>query len=239
MSLSEVKAFVFDVFGTCVDWRTSVIKELKQYVKPISSSGTIDYEVLADKWRQQYYTSMQNFAKAQPDVIPDVDAVYRNGLDKILAEIQEEINPINEDMRNELTQVWHRLEPWADTNIGLKKLNSVATTATLSNGTVRLLLDLKKSGGMPFDTIFSAELFQAYKPHPKVYMGAVKLLKLKPQEVCLVAAHKSDLLAAKQQGLKTAFIYRPSEHTEHELDFTDINMNSIENLAEYIIQEKK
>ena len=232
-------SFVFDVFGPCVDWKTSVIQELKLYVKPISSTGTIDYEVLADNWRQQYYTSMQNFAKAQPDVIPDVDVVYRNGLDQVLSEIQEQIEPIDEDTRDELTQVWHRLEPWVDTNSGLNKLNMVATTATLSNGTVRLLLDLKKNAGMPFDTIFSAELFQAYKPNPKVYLGAVKLLKLKPQEVCLVAAHKSDLLAAKQQGLKTAFIYRPSEHTEHELDFADINTNSIEKLAEYIIQEKK
>ncbi|KAI9253786.1 haloacid dehalogenase, type II [Phascolomyces articulosus] len=239
MSLSEVQVFVFDVFGTCVDWKTSVINELKEQVKPAPGSNiaTFAYESLANQWRQNYYASMREYAKTDPGDIPDVDIVYRQGLDKVLSGIQHE--PIDEGTRNELTQVWHRLVPWVDTNEGLEKLNTIAVTATLSNGTVRLLLDLKKNGNMPFDTIFSAELFQAYKPNPKVYLGAVELLKLKPHQVCLVAAHPHDLLAAKECGLKTAFVYRPSEHNEYKLDFVDINVDSIAKLADHVIQNKK
>ncbi|KAI9493350.1 HAD-like domain-containing protein [Zychaea mexicana] len=233
MSLSDAQAFVFDVFGTCVDWRTSVVKELEHFIK---TTPAPDYVALANRWRQEYYISVRTYAESQPDVFPDLDSIHRTILDSILAE--ENID-LDEASRVELNLCWHRLSPWPDTNAGLEKLSSFAITSTLSNGNVRLLLDMKKYGGMPFDMIMSAELFQAYKPNPKAYLGAAEMLKLKPEQVCMVAAHPYDLQAAKKYGLKTAYVCRPSEDPKKQLDFVDINADSFVQLAELVLEQKK
>ncbi|KAI8143831.1 haloacid dehalogenase, type II [Fennellomyces sp. T-0311] len=233
MSFSEVKAFVFDVFGTCVDWRTSVSRELEQY---ISTPGT-DYRALADNWRQGYYASIRKLAETNPNPFPDLDTVHREILDRIL---EEENIALDEEARVNLNQCWHRLSPWPDTNPGVDALNEFAITSTLSNGNVRLLLDLKKYGKIPFDTILSAELFEAYKPNPKAYLEAARVLKLEPHEVCLVAAHTYDLQGAKKCGFKGAYIRRAGEDpaTDPPKEIADVAVDSIVQLAEWVRQNK-
>lgn len=167
---------------------------------------------------------------------PELDDIFRGILDTLLDK-----DELDEQARSELSQCWHRLGPWPDTNQGLEMLNQLGLiTATLSNGSVRLLIDLKKHAQMQFDAIFSSELFKSYKPSPHIYKGAVKLLNLEPQEVCMVAAHAKDLHAAKRCGLMTAFVYRPQEgHAPDEIqpggsEFIDVVAKDFIHLAHLI-----
>jgi 2-haloacid dehalogenase len=141
---------------------------------------------------------------------PDLDNIHLEILEKLLSSygLQDELN---KDQKIELNQIWHKLKPWEDTVEGIENLQKLAITATLSNGTVRLLADLARYGPLHFNVIFSGETFLSFKPNPAMYLGAARLLKLKPEEVCMVAAHDHDLQFAKMNGLKTAYIYRPGE----------------------------
>ena len=116
-----------------------------------------------------------------------------------------------EPQLDHLNLVWHRLDPWPDTNRGLAELNKRFNTCTLSNGNIALLQDMVSHAGMPFTHIYSAEMFQSYKPSPKVYLGAAEKMGIKPEECCLVAAHLDDLKAAKSNGFSTVYVERPLE----------------------------
>ena len=202
-----IKALLFDVFGTVVDWRSSVIKECISLERNIGISG--DWEKLTDLWRQNYAPSMDQVRNGEKKWV-NLDTLHKESLIKILKELN--IHGFTEDNINHLNNAWHRLAPWNDTVEGLNLLKSNFSISTLSNGGIDLLTNMANKQNLPWDNIFSAETFMHYKPDSETYLGAVDKLNLETQEVMLVAAHNQDLLSAKKYGLKTAFVLRSNEY---------------------------
>ena len=205
-----VKALVFDTFGTVVDWRGSIILEGARWSR--ERNLQIDWGKFADRWRAGYGPSMEKVRKGE---LPwtKLDALHRMILDQLLVEF--DITGLSEEEKENWTNVWHRLNPWPDAAEGLTRLKKNYVIATLSNGNVSLLVDMAKFGGLPWDTVFGADLFHHYKPDPEVYLGAVELLSCKPSEVMMVAAHPPDLKAAQSCGLKAGYVPRPLERGPH------------------------
>jgi 2-haloacid dehalogenase len=203
---ASIKALVFDVFGTVVDWRSSVADEVRQVAS--RKRMTIDAEKFADAWRAGYGPSMNRVRTGE---LPwtRLDDLHRMTLDRILAEFKL---GLNEAEKQELNHAWHRLKPWPDAVSGLARLKKKFMIAPLSNGNIALMTELAKHGGLPWDCILGAELVRHYKPDPEVYRSAADFLDLKRDEVMMVAAHLGDLRAAKREGLRTAFVTRPLEY---------------------------
>jgi 2-haloacid dehalogenase len=197
-----VRALVFDVFGTLVDWRSGVADAFR-------ASGVSDdpYE-LADGWRARYRPIL---AEVNDGARPwgDFDELHRATLDDLLAERGLELAP---PARDALVRAWHRLDPWPDVRAGLEALRRERVVATISNAHVAMLVDLARHGDLRFDTLLSAELARTYKPAPEAYLTAARLLGLEPAQVMLVAAHPLDLAGARHAGLRSAFIDRPLEY---------------------------
>jgi 2-haloacid dehalogenase len=202
----SVKALVFDVFGTVVDWRGSIIEEGKAWGK--AKGIAIDWAHFADEWRDGYLPSM---AKVRSGELPwtNLDRLNRTILEELLKKFH--IENLSEEEKDHWNRVWHRLRPWPDSIAGLARLKKRYTIAPLSNGNVALLSNMAKHAGLPWDLILSAELARHYKPDREAYLTAVNLLELKPEEVMMCAAHLGDLNAARSFGLRTAFIHRPGE----------------------------
>lgn len=237
--------FLFDVFGTVVNWRPTVAHALyttgqealnhpekKDTISPatqakLASMSTADWEAVASDWRASYkqFTRTYNPETATPFIT--VDQHHSNVLPDILAQHGlAEILPAEDSARWALVHVWHRLPPWPDSAAGLVRLNEHNTTSTLSNGNTHLLQDLAQSGGLPFQEILSAEDFGAYKPSARVYQGAAHRLGVTVGQCVMVAAHLADLQAAKQNGFRTVFVQRESEdvlesQNRVDLDFVD------------------
>ena len=206
MTPSSIRALTFDVFGTVVDWRGSIIREGRALGKQKKLKA--DWAAVADAWRDGYKPAMDRVRKRQLPWM-SIDQLHRLILDDVLAKLRiEGLTPEDKDRFN---LAWHRLRPWADARPGLKRLKRRYVLATLSNGNVSLLVDMARKAGLPWDCVLSAELFRHYKPDPEAYLGAAALLGLQPSEVMMVAAHKDDLQAAKRCGLRTAFVRRPME----------------------------
>ena len=206
--LSMVKALVFDVFGTVVDWRTSLINDFTAWSKSRGIQG--DWTALVDGWRGLYVGSMDEVRKHPERGYVILDVLHRRSLETLVAQLG--ISGLTEADLDHLTRGWHRLHPWADSVAGLTRLKRKYIIAPLSNGNVALLTNMAKFAGLPWDLVLSAELFQHYKTDPETYLGAARLLGLAPGEVMMVAAHNNDLEAAQRYGLKTAFVARPTEY---------------------------
>lgn len=206
--LSQVKALIFDVFGTVVDWRTSLVADLSWWGE--QNSVRADWAGFVDAWRAAYFPSMDDVRKHPERGYVILDDLHCRTLDKLIADFK--IGDVSEADRDYLNRGWHRLKPWADVVAGLTRLKTKFTIAPLSNGNVALLTNMAKNAGLPWDVVFSAELFKHYKPDPETYLGAAGLLRLPPEQVMKVAAHNGDLHAAKALGLKTAFIPRVTEY---------------------------
>ncbi|HXF17273.1 MAG TPA: haloacid dehalogenase type II [Burkholderiales bacterium] len=206
MKAPEVRALVFDVFGTVVDWRGSLIREGKALAA--QKQLDVDWAAFADAWRGGYRPAMD---KVRKGTLPwmNIDRLHRLILDDLLPQFG--IHGLTEDEKEQLNRAWHRLRPWPDSVRGLKRLKKKFVISTLSNGNVSLLTNMAKNAGLPWDCVLSAELFHHYKPDPESYLGAAAMLGFRPNEVMLVAAHKDDLRAAKGCGLHTAFVRRPKE----------------------------
>ena len=204
--LAAVKALVFDVFGTVVDWRTSVAQEVDQLAK--KKGFQVDGAKFADAWRAGYGPSMN---RVRTGDLPwtKLDVLHRMMLDKILVDFG--ITGLSEIEIDGLNRAWHRLRPWPDSVSGLTRLKKRFIIAPLSNGNVSLMTNLAKFGGLPWDCILGAELARHYKPDREVYQSAADILDLKVSEIVMVAAHLGDLRAAKGVGLQTAFVPRPLE----------------------------
>jgi 2-haloacid dehalogenase len=202
----SVKALVFDVFGTVVDWRGSISEEGAAWGK--AKGITVDWARFADEWRDGYVPSM---AKVRSGELPwtNLDHLNRALLEDLLKKFH--IEGLSEEEKDHWNRVWHRLKPWPDAIAGLTRLKKKYTIAPLSNGNVALLSNMAKHAGLPWDLILSAELARHYKPDREVYLTAASLLELKPEEVMMCAAHASDLIAARSCGLRTGFIHRPAE----------------------------
>ena len=225
MSLTNPpKALLTDVFGTVVDWRTTVTAHLTASASETLnnpsnsiSSGTraaadlVSWPAFAQSWRVSYYHFVQSF-NPETDPFKSIDQHHCEALVKLLRD-QNLQDLWTDDEIQKISMIWHFLDPWPDSSAGLAILNSKFQTATLSNGNTALLKDLASHGSLPYAHILSAEDFQAYKPHPSVYLGAAKKLNLDPSECALVAAHLADLAAAKKVGYQAIYIDRPQEET--------------------------
>ena len=195
-----MKALLFDVFGTCVDWRTSVARE--------AAALGLPGEAVADAWRARYQPQLETVRSGEREWVV-LDVLHREALDDVLDELGLELG---ESERDELTLAWHRLDPWPDTVEGLTRLKERFIIAPCSNGHIAQSVNLARHAGLPWDAILGAEIARAYKPDPRVYEASVAALGLEPAEVMMVAAHNGDLDAAAACGLQTAFVARPTEH---------------------------
>ena len=202
----QIRALLFDVFGTVVDWRGSIIRECRALGR--RKRLDVDWDAFADAWRAGYQPAM---ARVRRGELPwmNIDQLHRMILDGLLGQFG--IDSLTEDEIDHLNRVWHRLEPWPDARRGLALLKRRRVIATLSNGNVALLVNMAKHGRLPWDAVLSAELFRHYKPDPEAYLGAASMLGFAPSEVMMVAAHKDDLRAAQACGLAAAFVRRPRE----------------------------
>jgi 2-haloacid dehalogenase len=197
----------FDVFGTVVDWRSSIIGELEAFGR--AHGFDADWPAMADGWRSGYAPAMNRVRTGE---LPwtRIDDLHRMILEELLGAVG--VTSICVEEVDELNRAWHRLHPWPDSVAGLARLKERFVITTLSNGNVSLLTNMAKRAGLPWDCVISAELFHHYKPDPEAYLGCADLLGLRPEELMLVAAHPSDLCAARDVGLKTAFVSRPREY---------------------------
>jgi 2-haloacid dehalogenase len=208
---SKVEALLFDVFGTVVDWRGSIIAELTRF--GADKRIAADWAAFTDDWRGMYQPAMEEVRSGRRQWTI-LDMLHRESLDKLLAKYG--IAGLSEAEKDHVNRVWHRLTPWPDAVKGLARLKSRYIIGTLSNGNVGLLTRMAKHAGLPWDVILGAETARAYKPLPQAYLASADLLNLQPGQVMLVAAHNGDLAAASAVGLRTAFIARPQEYGPHQ-----------------------
>jgi 2-haloacid dehalogenase len=201
------RALAFDVFGTVVDWRSSVIRELEEFGQRHGLQR--DWHSFADNWRAGYAPAMDRVRRGE---LPwtRIDDLHRMILVELLADAG--IVSVSDEEIDELNRAWHRLDPWPDAVAGLARLKERFTITTLSNGNMSLLTNMAKRARLPWDCVISAELFHHYKPDREAYLGCADLLGVPPEQLMLVAAHPGDLRAARAAGLGTAFVSRPLEH---------------------------
>ena len=213
-----VRAMTFDVFGTVVDWRSSIIAEGRAL--GARKGIDADWARFADRWRAGYGPAM---GRVRSGELPwtNIDALHRIILDSLVEEDEFGLSGLSETELEDLNRVWHRLRPWPDVVAGLTRLRKRYTLATLSNGNVALLVNMAKNAGLPWDAVLSAELAGRYKPDREVYLKAADLLGLEPSQVMMVAAHTGDLRASAQVGFRTGYVPRPTEYgPDRERDLT-------------------
>ena len=201
------KALLFDVFGTVVDWRSGLIRDLSAHFQRFPS--TLDPALVADAWRAEYQPAM---APIRDGLRPftKLDVLHRENLLKISADLQFDLG--DEDDIDWLVHAWHRLPAWPDSVSGINALKALTICASQSNGHIALAVNLARYNGFSWDVILGAEVVGTYKPAPDSYTRACDALGLSPNDCMMVAAHNSDLAAARLSGLQTAFIGRPTEH---------------------------
>jgi 2-haloacid dehalogenase len=204
---TSVKALLFDVFGTVVDWRTSIIREGEEFGRR-NGIGGVDWSAFAEDWRALYRPALDEVISGHKPWQP-LDDIHRETLNQLLEKYG--IKNISEAAIDHFNRAWHRLGAWPDSISGLTRMKRKYIIAPCSNGNVSLMVNLAKHSGLPWDVILGAELAQQYKPMPVVYEKSVALLRLVPGECVMVAAHNYDLEAAAQCGLKCAFVPRPQE----------------------------
>jgi 2-haloacid dehalogenase len=226
-----VRALIFDVFGTLVDWRTSIAREAETMLKPLGYS--LDWLAFADAWRGEYQGAMDEVRSGR---IPfcKLDVLHRRNLDIILPRFNAD--KLSEEQRRELNLAWHKLDAWPDVPPGLVRLKRRYMLAPCSNGNISLMVDLARRNHLPWDAILGAEIAGDYKPKPRVYLSSCEAFDVKPDECMMVAAHTKDLMAAAALGLRTGHIARPNENGPGRgetapADKVDFAAQSLEDLA--------
>jgi 2-haloacid dehalogenase len=202
-----VKALFFDVFGTLVDWRTSIARETALILKPLGIS--LDWLALADAWRAEYQPAMDEVRSGR---IPfcKLDVLHRQNLERILPRFG--VSGLPDDVVQQLNLAWHRLDAWPDVPPGFARLKQRFWLAPVSNGNISLMVDLARRNGLPWDAILGSEVARDFKPKPRVYLAACEAFDLPPGDCMMVAAHSNDLAHAAKYGLRTAHIARANEH---------------------------
>lgn len=203
------KALLFDVFGTVVDWRRSIAREIDAMAA--ERGWNIDGNSFAVAWRKRYQPSMERIRSGGRTYVK-LDTLHRENLEEVLEEFS--ITDLDEEEKQHLNHVWHRLAPWPDAVGGLNRMKSRHILATCSNGNIALMVNMAKHNGLPWDMVLGAEITQAYKPMRECYLGSAAALDLDPGECCMVAAHNEDLAAAQSFGLMTAYVERPQEYSD-------------------------
>ena len=230
-----MKAIFFDIFGTVVDWRTSVVdgfKKLDFFNQRIS-----EIEELVINWRKEYQPILN---KVNNNTLPwkTLDELHEYTLEKVLKNMG--FYKIGKKDKKYLVMLWHKIKPWDDSCMAINQLNKNYITASLSNSNILLQKNLFNYAKLNFDFIFSAEHFKKYKPNKLVYLGAASMLNLNIDECVLVASHKNDLYAANRIGMKTIYINRKDEYGSFKNDFkekkfsADLEISSLENITNSI-----
>lgn len=203
-----VRALLFDVFGTLVDWHGSIAREAQRILQPLGIER--DWGAFAIAWRAQYQPAME---AVRSGAVPfcKLDALHRRNLDVVLREAGLDAR-VDEATRGQLNLAWHRLDAWPDVASGVARLRRRFLVAPCSNGNVSLMADLARHNGLHWDAILGAEIARDYKPRPAVYLASVAAFDCAPHQAMMVAAHSSDLAAAAACGLRTAHVARPDEH---------------------------
>src|SRR5262245_45123812 len=206
-TMAAIKALFFDVFGTLMDWRSSIARETKALLEPLGHS--LDWTKFADAWRGEYQPGMEEVRSGK---IPfsKLDVLHRRNLEKILPRFG--IGGLDESVLKSLNPAWHRLDAWPDVPPGLTRLRQKFLLAPVSNGNIALMADLARRNHLHWDAILGAEVAGDYKPKPRVYLASAEAFNLAPAECMMVAAHSRDLAAAAQCGLETAHVARPDEY---------------------------
>ena len=202
-----VKALFFDVFGTLVDWHTSIAREAEAALKPRGQA--LDWAAFADAWRGEYQGALEEVRSGRI-AFSKLDVLHRRNLELTLKRFG--VADLGDGDKHALNLAWHRLDAWPDVPTGLARLKRGFVIAPVSNGNISLMVDLARRNGFPWDAILGAEIAGDYKPKPRVYLAAAEALDLKPEACVMVAAHSSDLAAAAALGLRTAHVARPNEH---------------------------
>jgi 2-haloacid dehalogenase len=200
-----LKALTFDVYGTVVDWRGTIVREGPAVA---AHADGVDWATVADAWRRLYRPTIDRVTSGELAWLP-FDELQGMMLDQVLENFG--IVSLTQTEKKKLSQVWARMDAWPDAVSGLARLKRKFVVCALSNGSVHQLVSIAKNADLPWDLIISVEMFQAYKPDPRVYRGAVGLMQCRPEEVMMVATHEYDLQAAASQGMRTAFVARPLE----------------------------
>jgi 2-haloacid dehalogenase len=229
-----VKALFFDVFGTLVDWRSSIARETEALFKP--KGIELDYFALAEAWRGEYQGALEEVRAGR---IPfcKLDILHRRNLELTLKRFA--VDKLGEEEKRNFSLAWHRLDAWSDVAPGLARLKRGYLLAPVSNGNISLMVDLARRNRFPWDAILGAEIAGDYKPKPRVYLAAVEAFDLKPDACMMVAAHSNDLAAAAALGLRTAHVARPNEHGPGRSETApsvpvDIAVKGVEELAEQL-----
>lgn len=204
----KIQTILFDVFGTTVDWRSSISAELTKFARSRGADG-VDGGALADRWRAGFRDLQSKIANGERAWI-SMDAIHREVLDALLPELGGADAPESEIAH--LNRAWRRLAAWDDVAEGLTILKRNHVIGALSNGNMSLLIGLSKYAGLPWDCVLSTGMFGTYKPDPQIYLGAARLLDADPSETMMVASHAYDVDGARDAGMRTAYIFRPTEH---------------------------
>jgi len=205
--MGDLKALLFDVFGTVVDWRTSIIRELRAF--GAATGAAADWAAFADQWRALYQPSMEEVRSGRR-AWTILDELHRESLTVLLE--RHGLAGIDAATVDDLNCAWHRLDPWPDCVPGLTRLKARYIVSTLSNGNTALLVNMARHAGLPWDAVLGAETARAYKSEPQAYLRNARLLGLAARQCMMVAAHNDDLAAARALGMHTAFLARPSEY---------------------------
>jgi len=229
----SVDVLLFDVFGTVVDWRASLQRWFQRFGRERHVEA--DWIGLVDDWRSAYEGSMARVRRGERSYVT-LDVLHRESLDALLPRYG--LGGVSESDRRQMVRAWRWLDPWPDALAGLPRLKRKYVTGTLSNGGLGLLVDMAKFAGLPWDVVFSADLFRRYKPDAAIYLGAAELLARPASALMLVAAHNYDLAAARSHGYRTAFVARPTEYGPRQKkdfgpeDAWDFTADSLEKLAD-------
>jgi 2-haloacid dehalogenase len=232
--VEQVRVIAFDIFGTCVDWRTGITAQVAAVAA--EQGVQLDAEAFAEAWRERYLPSMARVRTGQRPWAY-LDTLHRESLNELL-EVFDVADAFDESARQQLVLAWHHLPPWDDVAGGLSRLRKRYTVIALSNGGFALLTRLIKKADLRFDAIISAQIARTYKPDPLVYYTATELLDTPPHQILMVAAHGWDIDGARAAGLWTAFVERPYERAPHHIAdrasdiASDLTTTSFSELAE-------
>lgn len=206
--MREIKALLFDMFGTILDWRTSIARETRLILEQHGDGHAIDWLAFADAWREEYRPAMNEVIDGKRPFVK-LDVLHRENLEKILPRFG--VTGLDAATIDAINMAWHRLDAWPDVREGFARLRNSYLLAPLSNGNVSLMVDIARRNGIVFDAILGAEFTRVYKMQPEAYRRSVAALDLEPGECLMCAAHDRDLAAAAATGMRTAFIHRPDE----------------------------
>jgi 2-haloacid dehalogenase len=218
----DLKVLAFDVFGTVVDWRSGVMAEVAAIAA--EHDLAIDAAAFAGEWRRRYQPFLDRVRLGETPWRV-LDDLHRAALRELVGEFS--LQSLPEPDLDRLVLAWHHLPPWPDAVSGLTRLHSRFVLTTLSNGGMALLVDLARTGSLPFDCILSTELVKTYKPDPPVYRLVPELLAVRPEQAMMVAAHPYDLAAAAKQGMRTAFVPRPRELGSGKVEIPDLPVDLV------------